>query len=118
MASQTRTQTQNATPNWAVGALGEDNIHFAQAWYNFFALLTAQPGPIVSVSATASPFVYTASSNGVLAISGGTVSSISFARARVSGVDVGFTSGLVPMAQGDSVTITYSAAPALSFVPS
>lgn len=72
--------------------------------------------PVQQVTAGASPFAYTASQNGTLSIQGGTVSSVAFDRSSVS-FTVGFTSGLIPMATGDKVTITYTVAPTLYFIP-
>jgi hypothetical protein len=108
---------QNACPNWTV-PLVEDDQRASQAWFNFFSRLTAKPPPIVAIVSATSPFTFTASQNGTVSISGGTVSSITLGRARVTGVNVGFTSGLVPVSQGDTVTVTYSVAPVMNFIPS
>lgn len=106
----------NLTPDWQTPLVDETG-HATQSWFNFFARLTAKPQAISTVTPTASPFSFTASLDGALAISGGTVSSVKLTRGRVAGVNTGLTSGMVSMAQGDVVTVTYSAAPSISFIP-
>lgn len=109
---------QNACPNWTVPLLDADGQHTNQTWFTFFSRITARPQAIAAVAPAASPFTFTASQNGMVSISGGAVSNISLGRARVTGVNVGFTSGLVPLAQGDTVTVAYSVAPMMNFIPS
>lgn len=87
------------------------------AWLQFFAGLVSQPAPIAALAVGASPFAYTASSGGSLAVSGGTVSDISITRNTVTAA-TGLTSGLIPIVRGDVVTITYSSAPTVSLIPS
>lgn len=86
------------------------------AWLRFFTLLLSQPGPIAAVALTGSPFSFTASERGTAFVVGGTVSVIKITRARVT-ITTGQTSGNVPLAQGDTLIVTYSAAPTVSFVP-
>lgn len=107
----------NALPLWSVPIAGQSG-QVNQSWYEFFAGLTAKPAAITPVTLSGSPFSFTASTKGTLAVSGGTVSNVSLSRARVTGVNVGFTSGLVPMSQGDVVRVTYSAPPTINFIPS
>jgi hypothetical protein len=104
-------------PSWAVPAVEPETGLLTQGWFGYLAQLAGAPGPIVAVPASPSPFAYKAPSNGTLAITGGAVSSITLARARVSGVNVGFTSGSVAVAANDVVTITYSVAPTINFIP-
>lgn len=104
-------------PNWGVALIEPETGITTQPWFSFFAGLAAQPGPINAVKPSGSPFSYLASAKGSLAVSGGTVSSMTLARARVSGVPLGMTNGVVPLSQGDTVTITYSAAPTINFIP-
>lgn len=108
----------NLVPNWQAPLVDLRTGLVSQSWFSFFVRLTAQPPPIVGVVLTGSPFTYTASQAGQLAISGGTVSLVTIARARMTGIGTGLTNGLVTLAQGDSVTITYSVAPTLNFIPS
>jgi hypothetical protein len=105
-------------PDWGMPFL-DANGNLTQAWHGFLVQLGGySPGPVVVVPPTASPMTYIASAHGNLAISGGTVSSIELTRAHVTGVNLGFVNGSVPLSQGDQVTITYSAAPTINFIPS
>lgn len=85
-------------------------------WRIFFAGLSGRSGPIVTVPVGASPFNYTASGTGQLAIVGGTVSVVFLTRARVT-FNPAVTAGFFPMAQADVAQIVYSAAPTVYFVP-
>lgn len=85
-------------------------------WQRFFNALVQAPESIAEVDVGASPFDYTASASGFLAVSGGTVSAITLTR-NTSSAATGVTAGLVPMFQGDIVTITYSGLPTVSFIP-
>lgn len=108
----------NLTPNWTVPVVDLETGYATQSWFEFFARLTTQPPPIVGVVPTGSPFTYTASTNGQLAVSGGTVSSIAISRGKMTNIPTGVTSGIIPISQGDRVTITYSVAPTINFIPS
>lgn len=86
------------------------------AWLRFFTLLLAQPAPVAAVALTGSPLSFTASERGTAFIIGGTVSAIQITRARAT-FTTGQTSGNVPLAQGDTLIVTYTVAPTVSFVP-
>lgn len=103
-------------PSWALPILDQSG-RMSQAWFGYLSQLSGVPGPILPVVVGPSPFTYKAPYNGSLAISGGTVSAVTISRARVSGVNVGFTNGSVGVAANDLVTITYSAAPTVNFIP-
>lgn len=107
----------NLTPNWTVPVVDTETGLANQAWFEFFARLTTRPPPIVDVPPTGSPMTYVASTNGYLAVSGGTVSSITLTRAKMTNIPTGVTGGLIPLSQGDSATITYSVAPTINFIP-
>lgn len=91
---------------------------FANVWYQFLARLaqlTAE-SPMTQPAVGASPFVYTAGTIGDAFISGGTVSSIVLSR---SGVSITCQSNqFIPMAAGDTLTVTHTGAPTMTFVPS
>lgn len=90
----------------------------ASIWYQFFVRLSqlSAEQPIQPLTVTASPFVYTASTIGNVFVSGGTVSSIVLAR---SGVTLTCTESIfIPVAANDTVTVTYSGLPTMTFVPS
>lgn len=83
-------------------------------WLLWLRQFVSQPGPIVPVSLGPSPASFTASGAGSLVLSGGTVSSITLTR---SSTVAHLGSGPVPMVNNDVATITYSVAPAASFIP-
>lgn len=73
--------------------------------------------PIQSVAASSNPVAFTAGADGSLSVQGGTVSLVSFSRGGTA-LTLGLTGGLIPMAAGDKVTITWVlAAPTLNFIP-
>ena len=72
--------------------------------------------PIQAVTPGASPYTYTAPQYGTLAVSGGTVTAITLTRAGITAA-IGILAGLVPVATGDKVTITYTVAPTINFIP-
>lgn len=76
--------------------------------------------PIKASSAVAlmgSPFDFSSiTDDGLLTVSGGTVSQISYGR-RGTFTALGITSGLIPIRAGDVVRITYSVAPTVAFIP-
>lgn len=84
-------------------------------WLRFFNNLIGSSQPILSVIPTGSPFSYTAAARGSLSVSGGTVAGVTLNRA---GTIIQATSSMVPVMNGDVVTVTYSVAPILSFIPS
>ena len=72
--------------------------------------------PITGVPVGASPFAYVAGERGSVCITGGTVSSVTLTRHGVT-VNPGSLAGYVPVSQGDTVTVTYSVAPTIDFIP-
>jgi hypothetical protein len=90
----------------------------ASIWYQWVARisqLTAER-PFAVVTVGASPFTFTASTIGHIILQGGTVSSIVLER---SGVQINCQENqFVPMAANDTVTLAYSVAPVMIFVPS
>lgn len=73
-------------------------------------------GAIQSVSVSASPFSYSAISDGFVSISGGTVSLVQLTRGSVT-INAGVTAGIIPVNFGDVVKITYTVSPTVYFVP-
>lgn len=89
----------------------------------FFRVLTsvlkaiggyAQPDAIQPQTLTGSPWGFTAQVPGQLLISGGTVSSVILTR---SGVTISAPAAGLYLTPSDSVTITYTVAPTVHFVP-
>lgn len=72
--------------------------------------------PAQSVTVGASPFSYTAAFDGIVAVTGGTVSAISLIRQGTS-VATGITTGLFPLSRLDTLQVTYSGLPTMTFLP-
>ena len=76
------------------------------------------PGlPPTTVTVGASPYAYTATTKGRVVTSGGTVSAITLTRGSAGAINMGVTAGSVAVDAGDIVTVTYSAAPTINFIP-
>lgn len=86
------------------------------AWQRFLQHFQDQPPAIDNPAAGSSPFSYEFSTDGALAVVGGTVSLIQYSRARVT-FTTGLTSGIIPGSMGDTIVITYTVAPTLWFIP-
>lgn len=91
-----------------------NGTYVTPVWLRFFNNLVGSSLPIVPIAATGSPFSYTASARGSVAISSGTVSGITLKRASAT-IQVSPTT--IPVMNGDIVTVTYSVAPVMSFIP-
>jgi len=89
------------------------------SWYRFFQAIHIGTPPQAesSITVTASPFTYTASMGGFVIVHGGTVSQISFSRTSGTSYITGQTTGTFPVSAGDSVIVTYSGLPTITFVP-
>lgn len=90
----------------------------ASVWYQFLTRLAqlSAENPMAPVTVGASPFAFTARTIGHMFITGGTVSSIVLTRSSVSIACQ--ANQFIPMAAGDTVTVTYAVAPTMTFVPS
>lgn len=83
------------------------------------ALIDRTDTPITPAAAavlTGSPFDYLATVDGLVSITGGVVSAISYGR-NGAFTALGITSGLIPVKLGDVVRITYTVAPTVDFIP-
>lgn len=97
-------------------AIADQRGHVTTPWHRFFNALVSPAAPFTAVTVTSSPFTYVAGSQGSLSVSGGTVSAIDLTRASTT-VSTGATAGIIPVANGDRVTITYSGLPTVTFIP-
>ncbi len=91
----------------------------AQSNAEMYALNQIQLGTgaaFSSLTAGASPYTFTAAAVGHLLVSAGTVSAITLNRGSAS-LPLPSVSGFIPLDNTDSVTITYSAAPTLNWIP-
>lgn len=86
-------------------------------WWQFFVNLSQQSArsPVAVISPSASPYTYTAAQIGSLVVRGGTVSLLQLVR---GGSAVNVTGAVVvPLCADDSVVVTYSVMPTVTFVP-
>jgi hypothetical protein len=74
----------------------------------------AQPALVVTPGA--SPYSFVAPFNGQVAVTGGTVSAIALSRQGTT-VATGLTLGTFMVSRGDSLVITYSGVPTVTFLP-
>ena len=97
-------------------ALG-DGVKNDAHWYRYFQAMDygRAPSPEFPVPLTGSPFSYTAPRAGMIIVSGGTVSAISFTRTAT--YSLGVTAGMFDLNRDDILTITYTGAPTVTFVP-
>jgi hypothetical protein len=72
---------------------------------------------ISSITVGASPYTYTATNNGTVAVTGGTVSSVQLKRGATTITVASATGVLVPVSTGDQVIVTYSSTPTEQFIP-
>jgi hypothetical protein len=87
-----------------------------QVWQRFFNSAFGQAGAGAAVTLTGTPFPFLAGGSGNLLVVGGTVSDITLTRGTTA-IPTGLTAGFIPVANGDTVTITYSVAPTVTFIP-
>lgn len=90
-----------------------------RGWYTFWlGLLQGQPsGTPVGITVGVSPFSYVAPNGGNVVVSGGTVSQIAFSRDGINFYVTGVTAGMIPVSQFDTVKVTYTVKPTMTFIP-
>lgn len=76
----------------------------------------SQRGNAQAVAVTASPFTYTAPADGVVLISGGTVSVAEYGR-NTGFYAPGLIGGPVAVLAGDKIRLTYLTTPTVTFLP-
>jgi len=104
-----------AVPTYGTPLTIKDAI--VSAWYRWWQdIETGKPPSDVEIVAVgASPFSYVAARRGFVILVGGTVSAISFIRTAPTAT--GLTAGIFPLAAGDTLKVTHTGAPAMTFVP-
>lgn len=128
-ASAGTSTTQLATTAFATGAANTaqsnaesyaaSQASTAQSNAEAYALQQIQQGTggaFVTVTAGASPYTYAATAVGHLVVDGGTVTGLSLKRGTQT-VSLPVSTPLVPMDNGDSLVITYTSAPTLTWIP-
>lgn len=105
----------NRVPSSQIPFVNQDKT-IATEWLRFLTDLVSNAKPSASITPSSSPSAYVASVQGHLLVVGGTVSSITLKRGRAT-IATGMTSGFIPVSSNDIVTVTYTVAPTLTFVP-
>ncbi|AKA60334.1 hypothetical protein P26218_31 [Rhodoferax phage P26218] len=82
-------------------------------WYLYFQ--GSDPAAATAVVVGVSPFTYVPSEVGSVVVRGGTVSLIEVIRKGIA-VNVGVTAGIIPIARGDQLRITYTVLPTVTFL--
>ena len=77
---------------------------------------TSARGAARTVTPSGTGYVFTAPSNGIIFISGGTVSLVEYGRGDIF-FGTGLTFGSIPMSAGDKIRLTYLVAPTITFLP-
>jgi hypothetical protein len=86
-------------------------------WHRFLTKEASPPKASQPKTASGSPMSFTATERGSLLVHGGSISSITLTRGRVTH-NTGVTGGFIPLGNGDEVTITYTVAPEVHFLAS
>ena len=107
----------SAIPSYGEPLVSKNNT--SRTWYLFWSDLRngRPPNAISTIAIGTSPFTYQAQQKGFVIVRGGTVTLIQFTRDQITNVNTGVTSGCIPLSQGDSVIVTFSAPPNMTFVP-
>ena len=69
-----------------------------------------------AITVTVSPFTYRAGRDGYYIVTGGTVTKQEYGRGAVF-TDVGLLTSMLPILLGDSIRVTYTALPTITFIP-
>lgn len=96
-------------------------LYQPQAGEQPFAEMVMQPESSAmtapeSVTVGASPYTHTSKRHGYILVAGGTVSQIAYIRRGVATV-TGAIAGMFPILLGDSIRVTYTVAPTITFIP-
>lgn len=70
---------------------------------------------VVAVALGASPFDYKAPATGYVIVAGGTVSALAYGRDGTF-TTIGVVAGIIPISRGDTLRITYTVVPTVSFL--
>jgi hypothetical protein len=108
----------NTIPNYDQPLVQGKNT--VRGWFSFWlGLLNGQPtGPVAPLVVGPSPFTYLAVEGGSVIVQGGTTTQIQFSRGDGNFYVTGLTAGMFPLAQGDSLVVTYPVGPpTITFVP-
>lgn len=96
--------------------IADENGMVTHPWARFFERLFRDPPDYSAVVVGASPYTYTAPSDGYVVVHGGTVGFIAIQR-RNFGVTTGTTSGQFVLKRGDQLYVEYTVVPVIDFFP-
>lgn len=97
-----------------VAALVDKAGKIIPPWNSFFQQFTNPPADIIPIIPNPSPFSYLVKQPGMIVISGGTVTGISFTRGLTT---IGINAFAFPVEIKDIVTVAYSILPTMNLVP-
>lgn len=97
-----------------VAALVDKAGKIIPPWNSFFQQFANPPANIIPILLGASPSSYVVKQPGMVVISGGTVTGVSFTRGLIT---IGINAFAFPVEIADIVTVAYSILPTISLVP-
>lgn len=84
-------------------------------WNSYLQQISQAASQVMSIALTSSPFSITPNAHGTLIITGGTISNISLIRGAIT---INLTGQvIIPVRISDTISITYSVAPTVQFLP-
>lgn len=99
------------------GKKAEGKAFIIPPWNSFFQQFVQQAPAALEITLDASPFSITPNAQGMLSVNSGTVSSVILTRGNINITISGDARSIIPIRIGDIVTITYSVAPTVYFLP-
>lgn len=96
-----------------------EGSYTSRIWYFFWQGIWKGTPPAIesAVTVTTSPMTYVATQRGFMVVSGGTISAIAFSRGGTTFYTSGQTAGSFPLSNGDSLRVTYTVTPTMTFFP-
>ncbi|CAB4121152.1 hypothetical protein UFOVP154_35 [uncultured Caudovirales phage] len=76
-----------------------------------------QAQPVQAITVGASAYVYTAPFDGMVTVSGGTVTGLDISRDGTTYLATGVLAGAIPVSRLDKLKVTYAVAPTMTFFP-
>ena len=95
----------------------QEGENLSSTWYRWMndTEIGTPTSAEAAITVGPSPFTYQATKKGFVIVTGGTVSNIQFTRTGT--YSTGQTQGSFPLSLSDQLTVTYSGAPTMTFVP-
>lgn len=93
----------------------EGSAFLIPPWNSFFQQFTQNPPAVFDIDLDTSPFIITPNAHGTIILTGGTISNITLTRGNV---DIDLTGQrIIPIRISDTLSVTYSVAPVIQFLP-